>query len=165
MRLGHLLGVAVLAGIAATSAPAAVTEERTCRGTIGGATVDNLRVPQGATCVLKGTRIKGRIRVLQGATLRATSIRVVGNLQGENHAHVQLRASRIGGSIQLVQGGGAQLDRNAVKGDIQAFENRRQLTITRNRVDGNLQCKANSPRPGGGGNIVQGSKQDQCARL
>jgi hypothetical protein len=164
-----MLGVAVLAGIAATSAPpttgAATAEERTCRGPIGAATVDNLRVPQGATCVLNGTRIKGRIRVLQGATLRATSIRVIGNVQGENHAHVELRGSRVGGSVQLVQGGSAAIGRNAVKGDIQLFENRRPTSIRRNRVDGNLQCKANSPRPGGGGNIVQGSKQDQCARL
>ncbi len=32
-------------------------------------------------------------------------------------------------------------------------------------VDGNLQCKENQPRPTGGGNIVHGNKEDQCARL
>jgi hypothetical protein len=37
--------------------------------------------------------------------------------------------------------------------------------ITSNRVNGNLQCKSNNPRPTGGGNIVQGNKEDQCARL
>ena len=30
------------------------------------------------------------------------------------------------------------------------------------RVDGNLQCKGNRPRPTGGGNVVQGDKEDQC---
>lgn len=27
------------------------------------------------------------------------------------------------------------------------------------------QCKENAPRPGGGGNVVQGNKEDQCAGL
>ena len=40
-------------------APAAMAEERTCRGTIGGTTVDNLSVPQGASCTLNGTNVKG----------------------------------------------------------------------------------------------------------
>jgi hypothetical protein len=32
-------------------------------GTIGGRTVDNLKVPQGATCTLNGTYVKGTIKV------------------------------------------------------------------------------------------------------
>jgi hypothetical protein len=34
-----------------------------------------------------------------------------------------------------------------------------------NVIGGNLQCKENVPAPVGGGNIVDGSKEDQCARL
>jgi len=37
--------------------------------------------------------------------------------------------------------------------------------IARNQIDGNLQCKENSPRPTGGGNVVRGNKEDQCRRL
>jgi len=48
---------------------------------------------------------------------------------------------------------------------VQAFQNRGGVTISRNRIDGNLQCKANRPAPRGGGNIVGGNKEDQCARL
>ena len=44
-----------------------------------------------------------------------------------------------------------------------AFQNRGGVAITANRVDGNLQCKANIPAPTGGRNIVQGVKEDQCA--
>jgi hypothetical protein len=40
----------------------AQAEERVCRGSIGAKTVDNLRVPQGATCTLNGTYVKGRSR-------------------------------------------------------------------------------------------------------
>jgi hypothetical protein len=43
--------------------------------------------------------------------------------------------------------------------------NRGAQSVTRNRVNGNLQCKENVPAPTGGGNIVQGNKEDQCARL
>jgi hypothetical protein len=37
--------------------------------------------------------------------------------------------------------------------------------ISQNRIDGNLQCKENNPAPTGGGNVVQGNKEDQCKRL
>ena len=162
---GIVVGVAVLAGIAVTGASAGTAEERSCRGTLNAITVDNLRVPQGATCVLRGTQIKGRLRILRGATLRATKILVVGNVQAENHAYVAVRRSQLGGSIQIVQGGGARLSANTIKGDIQLFENRRSLTVARNQVNGNLQCKENRISPTGGGNVVQGTKQDQCSRL
>jgi hypothetical protein len=47
----------------------AYAEERVCRGTLGAITVDNLRVPQGATCSLVGTYIKGTVKVEGSATL------------------------------------------------------------------------------------------------
>ena len=48
-------------------------------GTIGTATVDNLRVPQGATCALNGKRVKGTVKVERSATVDAFRVRVVGN--------------------------------------------------------------------------------------
>ena len=39
------------------------------------------------------------------------------------------------------------------------------IRVSRNRVDGNLQCKENRNSPSGGGNRVRGNKEDQCARL
>jgi hypothetical protein len=118
--------------------------------------------------------------------LDAQGVRVVGNVQGENAAWVVVRASsRIGGSVQVKQGGRGrvvssyvnadiQFDANrqplaaignVVGGSVQVFGNRGGVEIRRNRIDGNLQCKENSPRPTGGGNVVQGNKEDQCARL
>jgi hypothetical protein len=38
-------------------------EETTCRGSLGAVTVDNLRVPQNASCTLAGTKVKGTIKV------------------------------------------------------------------------------------------------------
>lgn len=55
--------------------------------------------------------------------------------------------------------------RNQVGGNLQAFQNVGGVEIRNNVIDGNLQCKENYPRPIGGGNIVEGNKEDQCRRL
>jgi hypothetical protein len=161
-------------------------EEIVCQGRLGRITVDNVLVPQGKRCVLNGTRVQGNVVVETGATLQALTVRVIGSVQAEGAASVQiLRRSSIGGSVQLVQGGGAVVDfaritgdilfdsnqsplaatRNTVGGNVQAFQNTGGVEISDNLIDGNLQCKANNPPPTGGGNIVQGEKQDQCAKL
>jgi hypothetical protein len=38
-------------------------------------------------------------------------------------------------------------------------------SASRDRIDGNPQCEENRPAPTGGGNVVQGNKEDQCSRL
>lgn len=180
--------VAVLAVGGAMLLPAgpASAEERVCRGAIGAVTVDNLRVPQNATCRLTGTFVEGTIKVGRNATLKAFDIRVIGNVQAENALKVVVRNhSSVGGSVQIVQGGAAKIVGNRIKGDIlfdeqdgplaansnrvggnlQAFQNSGGVTIRDNRIDGNLQCKANDPAPTGGGNVVHGNKEDQCERL
>ena len=173
----------------------AYAEERTCRGSLGAITVDNLRVPQGATCTLTGTYAKGTIKVEANATLYARGVRVIGNIQAENAKRVDvihrtradgsIQRSTVGGSVQIVQGGSARVNNSRINGDIlfdsqdgslqaranriggnlQAFQNTGGVAIYNNTIDGNLQCKANYPRPVGSGNIVHGNKEDQCARL
>ncbi len=165
---------------------AALAEERSCRGTIGARTVDNLRVPAGATCTLNGTYVKGTIKVGNNAVLKAYGVRVVGNVQAEGARKVIVaNGSRVGGSVQVVQGGIATVSGSRINGnilfddnngrnsalgnvvgaDIQAFQNTGGVRIFDNRVNGNLQCKANYPRPVGDDNIVQGNKEDQCRRF
>ncbi|MDQ3780712.1 MAG: hypothetical protein M3354_09240, partial [Chloroflexota bacterium] len=61
--------------------------------------------------------------------------------------------------------GELRLRENMVNADIQVLSHRRGINIANNRVDGNLQCKENIPPPTGGGNTVQGNKEDQCKRL
>ena len=163
-KLGSAFAIVSLAAAVFIVAPA-FAEERSCRGALGAVTVDNLRVPQGATCRLNGTRIKGTLQVQRGATLRASRIRVVGNIHAEGAANVNVARSRIIGSIQVVQGRNSKLARNTVNHDVQYFENRGVISIARNRIAGNLQCKENRQRPVGGGNRVQGVKDDQCAGL
>jgi hypothetical protein len=158
-----VLVAAVAAG--ALAAPA-VAEERACTGSLGAVTVDNLRVPAGRSCTLTGTRVQGTINVGRGATLVARRIRVVGQIYAEGARLVVVReGSRVGGSIQVVQGRAGAVIGSRVNGDIQFFENRGRIEIRRNRVGGNLQCKENARRPVGGANVVDGVKEDQCARL
>ena len=179
-----LLAILTMAA-ALAAAPAALAEETTCRGTIGARTVDNLRVPEGAACTLTGTTVKGTIKVESKATLDASRVRVVGNVQAENHKFVSLTGSTVGGSVQFDQGGAfkvantdvegsiqvtsnsgrSRLKANTVNQDVQVFSHRDGIAIVDNRIDGNLQCKENTPPPTGGGNRVQGNKEDQCRTL
>ena len=166
MRSRIAVPFVALTAVSAFAPSIASAEERTCRGTLGAVTVDNLRVPDGASCTLNRTQIKGTLKVERGATLRATAIRVVGNVQGENHRSVGISGgSRINGSVQIKQGGAFSFDRNIVGSDVQISTNRGAIVLNRNRIDGNLQCKENRPAPTGSGNVVQGNKEDQCARL
>jgi hypothetical protein len=161
-------------------------EEKVCRGSIGARTLDNVKVPQGATCTLRGTKVKGTIKVNNDARLEAIDVNVVGNVQGEAARNVIVRkTSRVGGSIQVVQGKRASVVNSNINGDIlyddqsgrlsavdnkvggsvQAFQNTGGTKIARNAIDGNLQCKENQPAPIGDNNRVGGNKEDQCKRL
>jgi hypothetical protein len=184
VRSSLLLAGASLAVLLGVSAPAS-SEERTCIGSTGAVTLDNVRVPPGATCRLTGTRAKGTIKIERTGTLIAANVVVIGNVQGENARSVSLSNTRVGGSVQMKQGGAVlvadsfvdgsiQLEsnnaaqrvlRNSVGSDIQAFQNIGGVEIRSNKVKGNLQCKSNSPAPIGGANVVQGNKEDQCRRL
>ena len=185
IRTTGISAAATLAAIISMSTIAAA-EEFVCNGTLGAVTKDNVRVPQSATCIMDGTRVKGTITVQRAATLRASRVVVIGNIQAENAKRVNVnRRSRIGGSIQVVQGGAAAISNSVIDGsiqlesnnrplsvigntvgaDVQAFQNSGGVEISDNSIDGNLQCKSNTPAPVGGGNTVQGNKEDQCAGL
>ena len=167
--------LALVAGLAAGFATPAQADDRRCTGTIRAVSIDgDVVVPRGATCVLIGTRVDGNVKIYRNAKLVAKGVRVGGNIQAENHRNVQVLPrwkdgrpirSVVGGSVQLKQGGGGKIIRARVGGDIQLFSNDALFEVRRNFVDGNLQCKSNRPRPVGGGNVVQGNKEDQCRGL
>jgi hypothetical protein len=180
---GAVLGT-VLGGLVV--ATPALADERTCRGTIRTATVDDVRVPKNAKCTLIGTRVKGNIKVERNATLDARKVNVDGNVQGEGARAVSVTAgSVVRGSVQVKQGGWATVTSSRINGDVQLDANRRYLRVNgnkvggniqvvgnhkgaqihRNSVKGNLQCKENRPKPTGSKNSVGGNKEDQCRRF
>ncbi len=170
------------------AASVAQAEERVCRGTIGGATVDNVRVPQGASCTLNGTRVEGTVKVERNAKLFANGIRVKGNVQSEGFRTIFLREnSVVVGSVQLengLDGGGGNVLNSRINGDLQFFSNEARmvargntilanfqanqnkggLVIQNNRIAENLQCQSNNPAPVGSGNTA-GDKEGQCTRV
>jgi hypothetical protein len=172
----------------AVMAPVALAEERVCRGTIGSTTVDNLRVPQDASCTLNGTKVEGTVKVESGARLVASGVRVIGNVQSEGFRAITLReGSRVGGSVQLEngqEGGTGKVVKTRINGDLQfesnearmvarnstilanlqVFQNTGGVVLENNTIAENLQCKENNPPPVGGGNKA-GDKEDQCAAL
>jgi hypothetical protein len=186
LSAGFFFAMAVLA--LAVFASAAQAEERVCRGSIGATTVDNLRVPQGASCTLNGTRVEGTVKVERNARLTANGIRVKGNVQSEGFKNIVLReASVVVGSVQLENGlrdGSGRVINTRINGDLQFFssearmiargntilanfqanQNTGGLAIENNKVAENLQCQSNNPPPTGGGNTA-GDKEGQCARL
>ncbi len=182
--------MALMMGLAALlmAASVAQAEERSCRGTIGGATVDNVRVPQGASCTLNGTKVEGTVLVERNAKLFANGIRVKGNVQSEGFRSIFLRQdSRVVGSVQLENGledGVARVANSTINGDLQFFSNQARmvasgntilanfqanqnkggLVIENNRISSVLSCQENDPRPTGGNNRA-GDKEGQCTRV
>lgn len=188
LSVASLLALMLALGALLLAATAAQAEERACRGTIGATTVDNLKVPQGASCTLNGTKVKGTIKVENRARLVANKARVVGNIQSEGYKSILVRrGSTVGGSVQLkngLAGGSGRVLNTRVNGDVQyeenfgrmvarsntilanlqAVQNRGGLVISENRISQNLQCKQNNPAPTGGNNRA-GDKEGQCSRL
>lgn len=185
MKRVTALSVALVAAGFVLAPTAAHADDLACASAIGAETVDNIQVPDGATCSLDGTTVEGNVIIGNGATLAAQDVDVDGNIQAEGHAQVTVSRSEVGGSIQVDQGGGADVATTAIDGDLQYFSNAGPLTanantiggnlqaedntagldIRDNTIDGNLQCKQNDPPPTGGGNVVKGSAEDQCASL
>ena len=180
--------VAALAvvGILLPAGPA-LAEERTCRGTIGGGHGRQPARPAGRDVHAQRHTREGTVKVERAATLRARGVRVIGNVQAENARNVRgprwldgrrQRPDRPGRRRDGSSGAASKAtscstsnrepslaNSNRVGGSLQAFQNTGGVTISEQPIDGNLQCKENEPPPTGGGNIVQGNKEDQCASL
>lgn len=121
--LKRIMAVA-LAGVLAliVMAPAALAEERVCRGIIGTTTVDNLLVPSGAACTLNGTKVEGTIKVENGAKLTANGVRVIGNIQSEGFEAIAVKkGSKVGGSVLKngQEGGSGKVASTRINGDLQ----------------------------------------------
>jgi hypothetical protein len=139
--------------------------EYRCRGTVQLLTADNLIVPPGRTCTLVNARIKGTLKVEDGATLNASGLYVKGSLQAKKAKTVIVIGASIHGSLQVEEGQSAQLKTSLIGGGVLFVKNTGSLTILNNTINGNLQCKENTSQPIGGGNIVYGSREDQCSGL
>ncbi len=169
--------------------PTMARADEVCAGSMGAVTVDdNLRVPDGATCDLDGTVVKGNILIEANATLNASMVTVEGNVQTDDGdaAEVTVVDSVVDGDVQIFDsvaastsgtrvGGNVQYEGNEgvlavlssdVDGDVQVFDNDGgSKEIRGNTIGGNLQCEGNDPIPHGGDNSVEGDAEGQCSDL
>jgi subtilisin family serine protease len=136
-----------------------------CTGVVNWLTADNLLVPPGATCNLMGARIKGTLKVEDGATLLASGLYVKGSIQAKKAASVQITGSMVDGNLEVEEGGSASLKETQIKGGAKFIKNENTIFIANNTIQGDLECKENRYQPTGGGNLVLGSKKDQCSGL
>jgi ribosomal protein L30/L7E len=152
--------VGLLAALVLSVAPWAMAEETECTGALGAVTVDNLRVPEGETCTLSGTLVRGTVKVETDATLKALGVRVIGNVQAKEATKVVVRDnSKVGGSIQVVQGESAKVLASRIKGDILYDEQIGKLKVNDNRIGGQLQAFANEGQVTMNGNEIEGDLQ------
>ncbi|MGE0801523.1 MAG: hypothetical protein AB7G13_12845 [Lautropia sp.] len=123
----------------------AANSRNICAGiAITGRRIENLSVPDGATCVLdRGTRIDGNLELGTGAELFARGIIVGGNVQGQQTGAVLLETSTVGGSVQLDRGGAATIVASTVEGSVQWKERAAMLYVVGTRIGADLQLFAN----------------------
>ncbi|TXI18887.1 MAG: hypothetical protein E6Q62_05560 [Nitrosomonas sp.] len=168
----------------------AFADDSRCTRTIGAVTIDgNVIVPAGRSCTLNGTRVKGNVELRDKAqVLIQNGATVIGNVQTDGANRVRILNSNINGNVQLTGitnslrslilhshvGGTVDWNDNQaplliqysdVDSDVKVNQNDRATGIYDNVIGGNLQCQSNVPAPRGARNIVDGNKEDQCARF
>lgn len=188
----RLLSVAATATLAISGlaiAPQTAAADINCTSSLSGSYDDTIYVPAGRSCTLTDIRLDGDVKVGSNASVTINGGTISGNVQAEEASprNVVVNGARIdgdiqvkyatgmvsvsgvtvNGNIQVVEGRSSiNINDSRVGGDVQVFKNPAGAkTINRNVIDGNLQCKENTPAPTGAGNVVRGSAEDQCARL
>jgi hypothetical protein len=133
------------------------TNDQRCTAIVVGGSYDNVTVPEGSTCTLRGVTVRGNVVALKNARLFVEDSRVDGNIQGENAAVVHVRGGRLGGNLQVQEGvstgelgvsitGGTVL----TQGDIQIAKVRTGQIVVADAVldKGNLQLEENEVATG-----------------
>lgn len=130
----------------------ASTDDQPCTGVVVGGTYENVTVPEGSTCTLRGVTVSGNVVALRNARLFVEDSRVDGNIQGDKAAVVHVRGGRLDGNLQMQEGvstgelgvsitGGTVL----TQGNIQVTKMRTgQIVVTDAVLEkGNLQVEEN----------------------
>ena len=157
-----------------------------CTGSLGAITVENLIVPDNASCTLNGTIVIGNLTVKHNATLLAYAAQVGNDAKADGAARVSFYpGSSVGHDLHVSKSEAADIQSIDVKNnlvfnensqavsaagstigkDFQATKNTGGVSINNNTIGGNLQCKDNNPPPSGSGNLVSGNMENQCANF
>ena len=137
---GHLVsGLVTLGAITPAAGAAGSQRPRECNGTIeGGAVNGDLVVPEGASCVLNGTKVRGDVRLAYGARLDAENVWITGHLRISEQAGGNLDDTRVGGNVEL-GGTWAHLDMSggSIGGRVRV-EDAERINLLGTTVDGDV---------------------------
>lgn len=123
-----------------SAASAQGTYADACDGTLGAIDVDDVEVPDGATCILDGTRVDGNVIVGDGATLDVIGAHIEGNIQAEDTHEVRTgQRTFVGGNIQVKRQAVVWIDDTVIDGDLQVEEGGASLVVYGTVIGGNLQ--------------------------
>ena len=156
-----------------------------CDGALVEEKVQEVTVPDGATCVLVDTVVAGNVSVGHDAELALHRSRVGGDVEGEDARAFVAVGSTVSGNLQLEGGGTAAVSGTHVDGDVEWQDQRGRLLLRQstvggnveldensgaillvgNGIDGDLECDGNAPAPEGSGNSVRGERKEQCRGL
>jgi hypothetical protein len=80
---------------------------------------DNVVVPEGQTCILTNSTVRGNVKALENSKLFATNNIIRGNIEGDKAEVMDLRSNKVGGNIDIKEG-----ETNDPEDDVQVFANR-----------------------------------------
>ncbi|HYN37883.1 MAG TPA: hypothetical protein VES39_01385 [Rhodospirillales bacterium] len=136
----------------------------------------NIVVASNGNLLVQGSTILGSVQSEGGVRVRLQPNPTTGRetfVNGDVRLRDMVPGTNASTVIDVAVGGTVLIDSNDaptnlfgndVNGDVQVFQNTRVVRIRDNTIDGNLQCTSNTPAPvNGGGNIVQGNDENQCA--
>lgn len=164
----------------------ALGDDINCQSEIGAETVDDNLVIA-APCTLNGTTVEGNIRIFTGGSLTATGAVIDGNIEADTADFIAIRDSEVDGKIELESMVGdlsfvrdslidgklklkdnrsrLEIQGNYISDDLEVSKNVGGVFIGDNIIEGDLECKSNSPVPVGDNNFVSGKTKNQCRDL
>jgi hypothetical protein len=89
-----------------------------CVGTLPPGVYQNVTVPEGQTCDLTNSTVRGNVKALENSKLFAADNIVLGNIEGDKAEVMDLRRNTVGGNIDIKEG-----ETNDPEDDVQVFAN------------------------------------------
>lgn len=125
-------------------------EDFNCIGDVARRRFDNVIVPDGATCSLSSSSVKGNIQVSTRGTLIASNVKVDGNIQVAFDGALLAEGVSIGGNIQTSEASWVRVLRSQIRGNVQIDKtsgtppSRRVNQVCDSSIGGSLQVTKNT---------------------